>query len=203
MLLIIEDTMRHQAAARIQLPEARVVNYDEAYRILEKARPGELSAILTDLHFKVERAKGLGGAAFAPCYPKNMEAIGKEMPFGLAFVLKAVELQTPTVLYSDIDHHSDLITGFLDMLGRGGRYPWRKDREEDPIPDPRFALLRDGGCIMAKDMYWDGEKIVCEQLPSYGDGSGKAWDEYREKMKGKELVKDWRVAFRALTTLGH
>ncbi|MEK7642226.1 MAG: hypothetical protein AAB392_00305, partial [Patescibacteria group bacterium] len=127
MLLIIEDTKKHQASARVQLPEAKVVNYSEAYEILQGARPGEISAILTDLHFKVEETeRGLGGAPFSPSYKETMAAIGKQMPFGLAFVLKGVELQTPVVLYSDIDHHSDLITGLLDMFGRRGCYPWRE-----------------------------------------------------------------------------
>ena len=195
MLLIIEDTKKHQEAARIQFPEAKVVNYDEAYKILSRARPGEIQAILTDLHFKVEEKRIIPSAPFAACYKENCDAIGKLLPFGLAFVLKAVELQSPVVLYSDRDHHSDLVTGLLDMFGRGGRYPWRKGGESDPIPDPKFFLLCDSGCRMAEDMHWDGKKIVLEPMPkdppSYEDKV--AWNAHWDKR-----VKDWRIALRAI-----
>ena len=175
-------------AAKTQFPEAKVVNYDEAYKILEQAQPGEISAILTDLHFKVEVNRIIPSAGFY--YPENLEAIGKQLPFGLAFVLKGIELQTPVVLYSDTDHHSDLVTGLMDMFGRN-----------DQISDPKFLLLRDGGCEMAKDMYWDGKGIVCEELPSCAGGSHEIWEQYHEKMKGKEKVKDWRHALNQLSEL--
>ena len=199
MLLIIEDTLRHQAAAKAQLPEAKIVNYDEAYKILRNARPGEISGILTDLHFKVERDRKIPNAPFHYSYEKNMAAIGTEMPFGLAFVLKGVELQAPVVLYSDIDHHSDLVTGLLDMFGHRGCYPRRDGGENDLILDSKFFLLRDGGCRMAEDMHWDGEKIVQEPMPptpKYGEDaeSRAAWKAHFEKR-----VKDWRIALKALS----
>jgi hypothetical protein len=180
-LLIIEDTLMHQAAAETQFPEAIVVSYDVAYEILRSARPGDYSAILTDMHFKVEQGRVIPSAPFDPHYPQNMAAIGQQLPFGLAFVLKGVELDTPVALVSDVDHHSDLFTGLLDMLGDDGFYPGHATR----VPNLRFLLLRDT-CPMAKDMYWDGSQIV----------QGNS-----EKISYKNLVKDWRVALRELTEL--
>ena len=163
MILIIEDTLRHQEAARVQLSEVEVeiVNYDKAYRLLKKARPGTFSAIISDLHFKIEEERGVADAPFDPCYPRNMEAIGTEIPFGLAFVLKAVELQTPVVLYSDTNHHEDLTAGLMDIFGYNGFYPSDFGKEtKDPIKDPEFLPLCGYDCRMAEDMHWDGQKIV-------------------------------------------
>ena len=196
-MLIIEDTLRHQMAAQAQFPEAQVVNYDEAYKILRIARPGDFSAILTDLHFRIERGRRIPAAPFSGSYEKNVAAIGTEMPFGLAFVLKAVELRTPCILYSDMDHHSDLVTGLLDMFGSvrafsedgiSSFYPSSADR----VPDSRFFIFTDGDCVMAKDMYWDGVKIVSEPLPSTA---------VTGQTKHCEQVKDWRRAHHLLTML--
>jgi len=196
MLLIIEDTLRHQMAAKVQLPEAKVVNYDEAYRILQKARPGDFSGIITDLHFKIEIDREIPSAPFCS-YENNYKAIGTQMPFGLAFVLKGVELKTPVVLYSDLDHHSDLITGLLDMFGHRGYYPAGDCSEKNLIPDPRFALNCDCSCRMAGDMHWDGDKILHEPMPETPDYKDKeAWKAHWEKR-----VKDWRVALQSLNEL--
>lgn len=197
MLLIIEDSPKHQMAAKAQLPEATVVNYDEAYRILEKARPGEIAGIITDLHFKIEIDRTIPSAPFAS-YENNYKAIGTQMPLGLAFVLKGVELQTPVVLYSDLDHHSDLMTGLLDMFGRNGYYRCSGGLKKDPIPDPMFTLNCDCSCSMAEDMHWDGEKIIHEprpEAPSHNEDEG-VWKAHREKR-----VKDWRIALQSLNRL--
>ena len=202
MFLIIEDSIKHQMAAKAQLPEATVVNYDEAYKALRASRPGDFSGIITDLHFKIERNRTIPSAPFDHVYPKNMAAIGIELPFGLAFVLKGVELRTPVVLYSDTDHHSDLVTGLLDMFGRGGCYPRREGGERDAILDPRFLPLCDCGCRMAEDMHWDGERILLEPMPPtppwINDEAEReaAWGAHWGKQ-----VKDWRVAFAALSKL--
>lgn len=198
-LLIIEDTQKHQAAARVQFPEAVVVNYDEAFQLLHDALPGDYSAILTDLHFKVEMDRALPAAPFT--YAGNFEAIGRQLPFGLAFLLKAVELGCPAVLVSDANHHTDLVTAMLDMMGflikpRANRaeqrhylkgagegseaYAW-----ENRIQNPRFVakLIQ---CPMSEDMHWDGEKIV---LAPMFEG------QYDTQ------VKDWREAHRLLTAV--
>jgi hypothetical protein len=194
-LLIIEDTKMHQMAARVQFPEAVVANYDEAYKLLKDARPGDFSAILSDLHFKIEINRTIPNAQFNS--KEKMDAIGTQMPFGLAFVLKGVELDTPVALVSDVDHHSDLVTGLLDMMGTRGFYPGRKDA----IPNPKFLLLRDL-CPKAKDMYWNGSAIVQEPLPVYPSPcNNQQSEDYWKSMEGKEDVKDWRDALRQLTEL--
>ncbi len=184
-LLIIEDSTHHQAAARTQFPEAVVVNYDEAYTLLKGARPGQFSAILTDLHFKIEESRKIPSAPFAGCYKNNMGAIGKEEKFGLAFVLKGIELNTPVALVSEVDHHSDLTTGLLNMLGSDGLFPY-EGGSDDPIPNPKFLLLRDN-CPRAEDMHWDGTQIVLEAPPK------DFW-----KSDVVKMVKDWREALRQL-----
>lgn len=208
-MLIIEDTLRHQMAAQMQFPEAKVVNYDEAYKLLHGARPGDFSAILTDLHFKIEKSRRIPAAPFDPHYPQNMAAIGTQMPFGLAFVLKGVELGVPVALVSDVNHHEDLVTGLLDMFGhlygdkngifigyrpRGGSYSDGVQR----MPNPRFLLLRDA-CPMAEDMHWDGTQIIREPFPP--KEQEETWDQFQERVKSKAEVKDWRQALSSLTRL--
>ena len=60
------------AAARTQFPEAIIANYDEAFKLLKSARPGQFSAILTDLHFKIEELRKIPSAPFVYNYKNNM-----------------------------------------------------------------------------------------------------------------------------------
>jgi len=198
VILIIEDTLKHQIAARTQFPEAKVVNYDEAYELLHDARPGDFSAILSDLHFKIEEKRTIPAAPFDPHYQENMAAIGTQMPFGIAFVLKGVELGCPVALYSDLSHHSDLFTGLLDMFGG---VKWFKDGPSscfpsgnDKVSNPKFVIFTDSDCAMANDMHWDGTKIVVDPIPPTPDYN----DKEAYKAHWEKPVKDWRNVHRQL-----
>ncbi len=216
-LLIIEDSSKHQAAARVQLPEATVVNYDEAYELLRDARPGDYAAILTDLHFKTEESRSLPAMPFGPKWGNNNEAVGKEFPFGLAFVLKGVELNTPVALVSDGNHHNDLIIAMLDIMGhivvpRKGddmrpyikhcaeKWDWEKR-----VKNPRFLLLADlglAGGMWAEDMHWGGEEIVPEPMPEFKPPHYKdpSYEDYNKGYWGMK-VKNWRKALDLLVAV--
>ncbi len=182
-ILIIEDTLRHQEAAKAQMPEALVVNYNEAYEILAKAKPGQFSAILTDMYFKVEGETHLGGASYEPGYTSNptiLGSVGKEMPFGFAFALKAIELGIPVAIMSDLNHHDDFMAGMMDFFTN--------------VENPKFVSLCDGRCEFSTSMCWDGEKIVVREVPR-DDHSG---EEYFHKATGVWSVKNWEYALQEL-----
>lgn len=210
-LMIIEDTKKHQAAAQAQFPEAVVVNYDEAYELLSDARLGDYSAILTDLHFKTEESRSIPAMPFGPKYHKNNVAIGKEFPFGLCFALKGVELGIPVALVSDANHHSDLVTAMLDMMGsvvqprenrpeqrhfiKGPGHGPEAFSWENRVQNPRF-VAKMLNCPTAKDMRWDGDGIVPYPPTQPETYSEEAWGAYANSQ-----VKDWREALRVLTAV--
>ncbi|MEQ1499767.1 MAG: hypothetical protein ABL917_00120 [Parcubacteria group bacterium] len=210
-ILIIEDTLKHQAAARAQFPEAVVVNYDEAYELLRDARHGDYSAILTDLHFKTERNRIIPAMPFGPQFERNDGAIGKEFPFGLCFALKGVELGIPVVIVSDADHHSDMVTAMLDMMGflvqpRGGKdekrhfikgggrgpesFSW-----ENRVQNPRL-ISKMSNCPKAEDMHWNGDEIVSAPPVKPEPYTEQGWKTYANSQ-----VKDWREAHRLLSAV--
>lgn len=211
MILIIEDSAKHQAAARAQFREAVVVNYDEAYGLLRKAKPGDYSAILTDLHFKTERNRIIPAMPFGPQFERNDWAIGQEFPFGLCFVLRGVELGIPAMLVSDANHHADLVTAMLDMMGflvepgegdtdqrcfiKGPGEGPESFRWENRVQNPKF-IAKMMNCPMAEDMHWDGDKIVKEPPTRPAQYSEEGWRSYANSQ-----VKNWRVALRLLTAV--
>ncbi len=203
-VLIIEDSIQHQTAARKQLPDAVVVNYNEAFDLLCPSDAYEkYQAVLTDLFFLVERDKYINPSPFRG-YPKNEAMLDTEQPFGMFFALKGRELGLPTAVVTDGDHHSNLFVGLLDMFGsyrkKGYILGFGITAEERLIPDPGFAVLYESKYPIADDMYWDilNKSLVMGSFKNIQDEESRNYDSYSEFIKVFESkwkpVKDWRRA---------
>jgi hypothetical protein len=208
-VLVIEDSAHHQAAACAQLPDAIVVNYDEAFRLLRDTSAREkYAAVLTDLFFLVEKDRVIDPAPFSKAhYPQNCAMIGTEQPFGMFFAMKGRELGLPTAVVTNGNHHSNLFIGLLDMFGRmisRDEYAVKPELGDwVSIPDPGFSILYESQYPTAKDMYWDEslEKLVMSSAAAICEEQDRAWlalpsDEgvKTEVHHGWKYVKDWRVA---------
>jgi len=217
-ILIIEDSVSHQTAARVQIPDAIVVNYNEAFDLLRKSTVlEEYSVVLTDLLFLVEEDKLISPAPFS--YPINRAMIGTEQPLGMFFALRGKELGLPTAVVTDGDHHSNLFVGLLDMFGQFRK----KNRYEEahynlgrkglpggidvPVPDPRLSILYESQYLTADDMYWDEttSRLVVgslQVLMSEQECANEALPKNERycvpKYHGWKAVKDWRQALNVI-----
>lgn len=190
-ILIIEDSPKNQAAAKMQMPDATVVNYDEAFNLFRDAHPESYDAVLTDLFFMVERNRVIHPSPFSSSYPGNIAMIGTEQSFGLAFALKAVELGIPSAIVTDTNHHSSVFTGLLDMFAiffpLEGDSGWRVSTGGGNLKKidglrPLVVVLHDLKCPFAEDMHYDGSKIVMKASADH-----------------TQRVKDWRQVLKIVS----
>jgi len=114
-ILVIEDTEKNIDSAKSTLPGHDVTICTSIQTAFSTLRDGQqqFDVLLTDLFLPIGEFRGM-------VYPYS-KPLG-ELPAGLVFALKAVNLGMSVVIVTDTDHHKDWICTLLDLL-----YPDRSD----------------------------------------------------------------------------
>jgi hypothetical protein len=137
VILIIEDTIQHQEAAKKAAAESGygaivVATLDDARRMID-VHGNRISGIVTDLHF-----------------PENDRDAKPEKPAGLAVIVYAINAHLPIAVCSDINNHyaryAKEIVDFLAPHAVGGEIPFTMNEKSwTQAIDSLTTLILKGG----------------------------------------------------------
>ncbi len=207
-ILVVENTLKHQVAARKMLEKhnIRIVDtFDSAIDYLSGKNKEKYDVLLTDLFYTQGEGRMVSNH------------VSGELPFGFPLALIALKEEIPFIgIVTDMNHHQHPLAYTFDFLKK----PVRTEKSTLMFFDERdlnsLYLLKNGkfcrydedtcayplneiACL--EDLDTDYIKREIKDNPCYPDGFGyqrKKETFALDKEDGKIFVKNWRAALEKL-----